>query len=577
MGAVVVDTEWGFRDGRVDCETAFEPVVLCARVLPSGKDFSFPGRDDRLSAFVAAHRDHLWVAHSAVAELKYLLRLGIPLPAHWFCTMTAFRAVNNRPGYLSASLVDALNASGLSHLVPLNKDEIRNKILTLAFTPADIPAITDYCRADVIATAVLFTKLTDKVNPVAMTYWTTFLSAVARMELRGIPIDTKTLRVIIDNKQHIRRAWMDRANDTARVYRPDGSFDSRAFFKWAARNGILWPRRPSPATGRLYLPLDDETLKGMEGRAPFIKTIRETRKTIRTLSKFGIKVDGRDRRHYPSTMPFRSVTGRNQPRKFVFGGPKWLRWLVVPPSPGHVLIYIDFKAQEIGIAAALSKDPAMAEMYKARDPHIAFAIMAGAVPAAATKATHEKERDVYKTVNLGVLYGMTEFGIAERLGIDTDEAQTLLNKHRELFRDYHAWSDRVVSATFDRGYATTPAGWRAHVPPDSKPRTWANFPIQGGGADIMRVMTIGLDALGVDVLAIIHDGWLLSCRRGEQDRLRQAVEQASRMACDKVLGGFTLKFDWAEFADRFQDDKGREAWEFISGVLPKETIRVPGE
>ena len=139
--AIVIDSEWGYRDGRRDCETAIEPIILCARKLPSCEDFSFWRLDDRLARFVGDNSDAVFVAHSATAEMKFLLRMGISLPPYWFDTLVAHRFVQNQPGRLEASLVAALNAAGLSSLIPHNKEAIRNQILNLAFGDADIPAI----------------------------------------------------------------------------------------------------------------------------------------------------------------------------------------------------------------------------------------------------------------------------------------------------------------------------------------------------------------------------------------------------------------------------------------------------
>ena len=58
-------------------------------------------------------------------------------------------------------------------------------------------------------------------------------------------------------------------------------------------------------------------------------------------------------------------------------------------------------------------------------------------------------------------------------------------------------------------------GWGCKVPPDSNPRTWLNWPIQSAGADIMRLTVIYLDQMGVQLLAPIHDGFLMMCRRDE--------------------------------------------------------------
>ncbi|VTR94313.1 dna polymerase i : DNA polymerase, putative OS=Pelobacter carbinolicus (strain DSM 2380 / Gra Bd 1) GN=Pcar_0797 PE=4 SV=1: DNA_pol_A [Gemmata massiliana] len=569
---IVIDSEWGYTDRRIGCESAFMPVVLCAQVL-GGECHVFWARDrHRLAEFLVRYRDAYWVAHSATAEMKYLLRVGLQPPEKWWDTMVGYRVAANRSGYLSAALVDALGASGLADLIPPNKNEMREAILNLQFAPEDEPAIAEYCMADVRATAALYARLVDRLDPATMQHWCEYLRAVARMELRGIPIDTAALVRIWNGREHIAEALRDKLNRTARVYRHDGTFDCGAFFGWLRAQKIAWPQ--SLGKNGWYDPLDDDTLEAMEKRHPFIEELRQTRKSLRSIMDHVMLVDGVTRRHYYSTMPFRSVTGRNQPSQFIFSGPKWLRWLITPASPDHVLVYADFAAEEIGIAAALSGDEAMQSMYAADDPHLAFAVRAGAAPATATKDTHGDIRDQYKTVNLAVLYAQTPYGIADRLGIDLYESKLLLRQHESLFRKYHEWSKRVVATAVQRRTIHTRCGWKAHVEPGTKWRTWANFPVQAGAADVMRVMTLVLDRQNVQILAIVHDGWLLSCRKGQLEQLRAAVGHARRVTCDTLLNGFQLKLDIAVYRDCFEDKKGKKAWDFIRSVLPRELPEI---
>jgi DNA polymerase I-like protein with 3'-5' exonuclease and polymerase domains len=283
------------------------------------------------------------------------------------------------------------------------------------------------------------------------------------------------------------------------------------------------------------------------------------------------------RRHYFNTSVFRSVTGRNQPKNFVFSGPKWLRQLIVPESPDHLLVYVDYVAEEFGIAAALSEDPAMRATYEVSDCHMEFAIRAGAAPAGATQETHPDIRKQYKTVNLGVLYGQTAFGIAGRLGIVHRDAEALLADHQALFPRYWEWSERIVQGAFDRGWITTPCGWRSRVPPFSNERTWMNYPMQATGGDLMRLMITYLDRQGVRVLAPVHDGFLLSCRRGQLPDLREAVEYARHHAVEHVLPGFPLRCDVNDYDGRFKDEDGMPIWnrlqEIVKGLDDVSAIR----
>ena len=115
---------------------------------------------------------------------------------------------------------------------------------------------------------------------------------------------------------------------------------------------------------------------------------------------------GRDGRNRVLLSPFNTKTGRNSPsnKRFVFGPSAWFRGLIKPP-PGHGLAYIDWSAQEYGIAAALSGDPLMIEAYRSGDPYLAFGKQIGTVPAGGTKATHRIERDLFKLVILATQYG----------------------------------------------------------------------------------------------------------------------------------------------------------------------------
>jgi DNA polymerase I len=306
----------------------------------------------------------------------------------------------------------------------------------------------------------------------------------------------------------------------------------------------------------------------MEGRHPFIARVREVRKTLKQFEGRSLVVDPELRSHYYGTSVFRSVTGRNQPTNFVFGGPKWMRYLIVPESPDHVLVYADFVAQEIGIAAALSGDPAMRAVYEACDCHMEFAVRAGAAPAGATKRSHPEIRKRYKTVNLGSLYGQTAHGIATRLGVRYRDAEAIVADHQALFRDFWRWSGRIVQAAYDLGNIRTPCGWRSRVPPGSNERTWMNWPMQAAGGDIMRLTITYLDRQNVRVLAPVHDGFLLSCRREQVSDLRAALDFACGTAADQVLPGFPLRWDVAVYENgRFEDEDGLPLWQTLQTIV----------
>lgn len=170
------------------------------------------------------------------------------------------------------------------------------------------------------------------------------------------------------------------------------SFSAQRWAQWLARKGIPWPRLESGA-----LDLSDETFRQMARQYPEVAPIRELRHSLSQLRLNDLAV-GSDGRNRCLLSAFRAKTGRNQPSnsRFIFGPSCWLRGLI-RPKPGRAVAYVDWEQQEFGIAAALSGDRAMMEVYASGDPYLTFAKQAGAVPADATKETHPKQRGQFNT------------------------------------------------------------------------------------------------------------------------------------------------------------------------------------
>jgi DNA polymerase I len=562
------DCEWGYSQGRIGYETAFEPVVFCLVGCHSKERHYFWGRDPGLKAFMEEHNSDTFVSHVNIAEMSYLIRFAIALPESWWDTYVGWRVLKNRPGNLEAGLLSALDELKLPHISPFKKDEIRARILNLDFDASDPAArreIIDYCFRDCDDCGLVYERIVGQVDPVAMTGWCRYLAAISRMELRGIPVNAALAHVIWLSGADIIDYLFEQINEIYPVFK-GWVFSRKRFLEWASSAGIGWPWR-SNDRGRLVQSLDDATFKSMSAHDPFIGLVRQVRKTSSTMGRRRIAFDGRSNRHHFSTWPFRSITGRNQPKNFIFTGPKWMRHLIVPESPDHALIYVDYVAEEIGIAAHLSGDPAMRAMYESDDAHLAFAKMAGAVPIDAIRDDYDMIRDMYKSVSLGALYSMTEYGISQRLNIPLDEATRLLNQHRELFEVYWAWSRRYVQRAFDLGKVRTKFGWECSVPPGSKFRTWANWPVQATGGDLMRLTVTYLDQQWIKLLAPVHDGFLISARKSEVEQVRRGVDLACGLAVRQILGNFPLRWDWTRYDEKFDDKKGREVWAMIGEAL----------
>jgi DNA polymerase-1 len=252
-----------------------------------------------------------------------------------------------------------------------------------------------------------------------------------------------------------------------------------------------------------------------------------------------------------------------------------MRFLIKPP-PGHGLAYIDFAAQEFGIAAALSGDPAMIAAYTSNDVYIGFGKQIGKLPADATAETHASARQLFKQCVLGIGYGMEERTLAQRIGQPPIVARELLRAYRETYAKFWAWADGAVDYAMLHGSLHTTFGWPIHVDESPNPRSLRNFLLQGNASEMLRLSCIFATERSVEVCAPIHDA-LLIC--APLDRLeadiattRAAMTEASRL----VLDGFEIRTDVkvVRYPDRYTDRRGAVMWRRIMALIEQRQAKA---
>ena len=178
-----------------------------------------------------------------------------------------------------------------------------------------------------------------------------YMTAAARMERAGVPIDTGLLERVRDGWESIKLDLVGAVDKDYGVY--DGTtFKAGLFAAYLADRGISWPRLD---WGQLQL--DGDTFRDMSKRYPQLEPLKELRHSLGQLRLADLAV-GPDGRNRVMLSAFRAATGRNQPSnsKFIFGPATWIRGLI-KPAEGHAVAYIDWSAQEVWIAAKLSGTP----------------------------------------------------------------------------------------------------------------------------------------------------------------------------------------------------------------------------
>ena len=225
-------------------------------------------------------------------------------------------------------------------------------------------------------------------------------------------------------------------------------------------------------------------------------------------------------------IPVRTEKGREIRRAFV------------PRSPQYTLLAADYSQIELRIIAHLSQDPAMvADFNLGHDIHAATAAKVFHVP---MDQVTKEQRSRAKAVNFGIIYGMSAFGLAERMELSRSEAADIIKKYFEEYAGIKEYMNRSIALARERGYAETILGRRRYLRDingsNSVVRGFAernaiNAPIQGSSADMIKIAMIGihkeLERLKMQSKMIlqVHDELVFDAHLDELEALKAIVQE----------------------------------------------------
>jgi DNA polymerase-1 len=576
----------------VDFEFRFDanhlpvPVAMFAKEHRTGTDVVM--RREQLLARPRAPfdtgPDTLVTSYSIVAELSCFRVLRWPMPRHLLCSYFETAAAINGLDIVGLEkkrpkLLEACDLFNIPHMSAAHKAHVIDIILNNAgYSEEQWREIADYNRDDVLLTIPLLEALAPMIDLPAALFRGKYAKAVAEMEEFGIPIDTGYLAALQAFWQPLRRFYIAR-DDQFGLYDEAGSFHEDRFAALIKARDWAWPRT---ATGKLEM--NAVTLRQQGKRHPELRSLQRLRDQIAELrlGRF-VNTIGADGASRISIMPFWTRSGRNQPqgrdKVFLLSLPSWLHGLIRPP-PGWGVAALDWSAQEIGIGAGLSRDPALIADFQSGDPHMRFAIRAGLAPEGATKRTHGQMRDAVKPISLGVSYGMSKYGAAAATGRSLLWAAETLASHRHAYPVFNQWqSDTVAQAQFDARIAS-PLGWPMAVHAGTSRRTLMNYPHQAGGADCMRLAAIAAQEASIRVVAVAHDAFWIAAPLPELDdavaTMTRLMTQASLAVCDLAIPvEVSALVRWPQCLGdvRAGDAKGQTMWNEIKDLVLGGTLQ----
>ena len=206
------------------------------------------------------------------------------------------------------------------------------------------------------------------------------------------------------------------------------------------------------------------------------------------------------------------------------------------PEPGCLFFSADYSQIELRVMAHLSKDENMIRVFReGKDLHAATAAN---IYKKGIDEVSRDERSKSKRANFGIIYGITMFGLAERLEISRDEARQLINGFFETFPQVHDYMEQAKQEARQKGYVTTLFGRRRYLPDINSQnatvrgfaeRNAINAPIQGTAADIIKVAMIHIynrfqaEGIRSKMILQVHDELNFSVYPEEKERVEQIV------------------------------------------------------
>jgi DNA polymerase-1 len=238
-------------------------------------------------------------------------------------------------------------------------------------------------------------------------------------------------------------------------------------------------------------------------------------------------------------IPIRTVSGRE------------IRKAFIPRDENHLILSADYSQIELRIMAAFSKDESMLDAFNnGLDVHKATAAKVFHVPL--EEVTSDMRRKA-KTVNFGIIYGVSAFGLAAQLGISRTEAKEIIDQYFVEFPKVKTFMDQSITDARDNGYVETVLGRRRYLrdilSANMNERGFAernaiNAPIQGSAADMIKVAMIQIqdflekENLKSKMILTVHDELVFDAHKDEVDYLKV---QINKIMCEAMDLGVAME------------------------------------
>jgi len=496
--------------------------------------------------------------HNAKFDVEVLEHAGVPVVGVAFDTMLAAALLDKKKGLKDLAFYELKLPEPMTDIEELIGKRGKNQ---LVFADVPIEQATPYAAADADMTMrlveALAPQLADqaKVNDIFHKLEMPLLPVLVRMEQAGIGLDEPFMRelgkrmgddlvkledqiyTIAEGKFNINSG--DQLSDVlfVRLKMSTAGLEKTKTGRYSLTAGVLeklQAQNPHPIIDLILRYRQLTKLKSTYVDALPDLLNPETGRVHTTYSQLGAAT-GRLSSNDPNlqNIPTRTDEGREIRRGFV-------------AAPGHMFVAADYSQIELRVLAHITQDPNLMQAFKeGQDIHAATASQLFGVP---IDKVDKNQRRVAKTTIFGIVYGISAFGLAPRIGASRTEAQHLIDELFTRFPGLRDYIDSTLAQGRQDGYVHSLFGRRRYMPELSSggPRRAAaereaiNAPIQSTAADIMKIAMIRVDEelrrrkLATRMLLQVHDELIFEAPHAEVDAVVQLV-------CDRMEGAHELR------------------------------------
>ena len=513
------------------------------------------------------NKDITKVGHNLKFDIKVLFKYNIRISGPLYDTMVAHYLIN--PDMRHS--LDTLSESYLNYS-PISIESLIGKRGKNQGSMRDVPIekLTDYAAEDADLTLQLkqiFDKemITNGVENIFNEIEIPIINVLADMEKEGISIDSKYLntldKVFESDLDKLKSGIFKKSGEEFNLNSPkqlgDILFDKLKL--------VSKPKKTK--TGQYST--SEEVLSGLANEHEIIKSILEWRSLdklqntyVRSLPNEVSNRTGRIHTRFNQTV---TTTGRlssnnpnlqNIPIRTEKG--QKIREAFIPRSKEYVLLAADYSQIELRVIASISKDENMIDAFsKNQDIHTITASKIYNIDP--TNVTRE-QRGNAKTVNFGIIYGVSAFGLSQQTNLSRSESKIMIDNYFENYPGLKDYMSSQIDFARNKGYVETIMGRRRYLQNinsqnnmlrSGAERNAINAPIQGSAADIIKIAMIRVHRKFIDnslkskMLLQVHDELVFDVHKSEKDIVKNIVKDTMESAV-KLLVPLKVDLEFGE-------------------------------